>query len=153
LPAWHDSNHVEEEDEQIVRLAGSSRERLFVDDFKVNQPRAVTARVVNYILRSAVAVGPASAKMVAPKLVGAAKFSCRGDQHSPRQRSAIQVLPQTFARQFFGHNAPRARSVGAIAVAIEHFKTANFPALPFLYLAPEPNRNFGHAKIEIGQVG
>jgi hypothetical protein len=93
LPVRYDSDHVEEEDEQIVRLAGSSRERLFVDDFKVNQPRAVTARVVNYILGSAVAVGPASAKMVAPKLVGAAKFCRRGDQHSPRQRSAIQVLP------------------------------------------------------------
>jgi hypothetical protein len=124
LSAGYDSYHVEQEDEQIVRLSGSSGERFFVDNFKVNKSRALAARIVDYILGSAVAVGPATAEMVAPKLMGAAKLSSSGLQHLPAQRSAIQ-----------------------------HFKTASFPALPFFYLAPEPNRNIGHAKIEIREIG
>jgi hypothetical protein len=93
LPVRNDSDHVEEEDEQIVRLSGSGRERFFMDDFKVNQSCAVTARIVNYILGSAIAVGPAPAKVVAPKLVSAAKLTGCRPQHGSRQRPAIQVLP------------------------------------------------------------
>jgi hypothetical protein len=42
LSARYDSHHVEQEDKQIVRLSGSGRERFFVDNFKVNQPCAIT---------------------------------------------------------------------------------------------------------------
>ena len=93
LPARYDSYHVEQEDEQIVRLSGSGRERSLMNNFKVNQSCAVTARIVNYILGSAVAMGPAATKMVAPKLMGPAKFSSRGLQHSAGERAAIQVFP------------------------------------------------------------
>jgi hypothetical protein len=93
LSTRHDSHHVEQEDEQIVRLSGGGHERFFVDNFEVNESCAVTARIVNYILGSAIAMGPAPAKVVTPKLVGAAKLSRRGDQHGSRQRPAIQVLP------------------------------------------------------------
>jgi hypothetical protein len=56
LSSRHDSDHIEKEDEQIVRLSGSGRERFFMDNFKVNQSCAVTARIVNYILRRTIAM-------------------------------------------------------------------------------------------------
>jgi len=93
LPVRHGSHHVEQEHEQIVRLSGGGRERFFMDDFKVNQSCAVVARIVDHILASAIAVGPAALEMVAPKLVGSAKFSRRRLQHSTRERAAIQVFP------------------------------------------------------------
>jgi hypothetical protein len=55
-PSRNDSHHIEQEDEQIVRLSGSSRERFLMGDFKVNQSRAIVARIVDNILRSTVAV-------------------------------------------------------------------------------------------------
>jgi hypothetical protein len=93
LSARYDPHHVEKKDEQIVRLACSPRERFFVDDFKINQSCAVSARIVDYILGSAIAVGPAAVEIVAPKSMSAAKFSTGGLQHSACKRAAIQVYP------------------------------------------------------------
>jgi len=93
LSTRYDPHHVEQEDEQIVRLAGSPRERFFVDDFKINQSCAVAARIVDYILGSAIAVRPAATEIVAPKLMSPAKFSTCGPQYSACERAAIQVYP------------------------------------------------------------
>jgi len=93
LSARYDPHHVEEKDEQIVRLSGSGRERFFMDNFKVNQSCTIAARIVNYILGSAIAVGPGATEIVAPKLMSAAKFSACGLQHSACKRAAIQVYP------------------------------------------------------------
>jgi len=90
--------------------------------------------------------------MVAPELMGAAKLSRCGLQHSPRERAAIQVFPQAFAWKLFSDNASGAGSVDAKAVAIEHFEGVDFPPLPIFHFAPEPNRNIGHPKIEIRQI-
>src|SRR6267378_3857735 len=75
------------------RPPGGPRERFFVHNFKINQSCAVAARIVDYILGSAIAVGPAATEMVAPKLMSAAKFSTCGLQHSACERAAIQVHP------------------------------------------------------------
>jgi hypothetical protein len=93
LPVRHRSHHVEQENKQIVRLSRESRQRFFVNDFEINQTCAVAARIVDHILAGAIAVRPAATEFVTPKSVGATKLSRRGDQHSSRQRPAIQVFP------------------------------------------------------------
>jgi len=84
LPARHSSHHVEQENKQIVRLARSCCERFFVDNFEVNQSRAITGRIVDHILAGAITVRPAAPELVTPKLVRAAKFTGCGLQHSSR---------------------------------------------------------------------
>jgi len=93
LSVRHRSHHVEQENEQIVRLSRGSMQRFFVNDFKINQTCAVAARVVDHVLASAIPVRPAAAKLIAPKLVGAAKFPGCGLQHPPRQCAATYVSP------------------------------------------------------------
>jgi len=93
LAGRYRSHHVEQENEQIIRLTCSSRERFLMDDFKINQSRAITRRIVDHILASAITVGPTASKLVAPKLVGAAKLGGGGLQHPSRERPAIQMLP------------------------------------------------------------
>jgi len=153
MPRRNSAHHVEQKDEQIVCLPGRGGQCFVVHDFKIDQARAICRRIVQDILGGPIAVRPAAAKMIAPKLVGAAKFCSRGSQHFSRQGSAIEMFPQTFARQLFGNDRAFAGGRRAIAVAIEHLKAVDFPALPLLRLAPESNRNVRHSKIEICEIG
>jgi len=152
LPARHDSYHVEQEHEEVVRLPGDPGDRSFMHNLEVDQPRTVCPRIVENILRCGVAMRPPPAEFIARKLMSAAKFGSAGLQHSLCQCAAIHVVPKTFARQLLSHYAAGARGISAKAIAIQHFETFHLPALPIFHFAPETNRNTGHAKIEIGQI-
>jgi len=102
------SNQIEQKNEQVVRLSRRSGQRFLVVNFEIDQPRAIVARFINHVRNAGIAVRPASAKFVTPKFMSATKFGRRRQQHSPRERAAIQMLPQTFARKFVCDHCSRA---------------------------------------------
>jgi hypothetical protein len=148
--AWRGTDYVEQEHKQIVRLSRGCGEFLVMDNFEVNQLRTIVGRIVKDILARAVAMRPAAAELVTPKLMRPSELGGGSAEHSARYRASGQVFPYTFAWKLFRNNAPRAGSVGAVFVAVEHLKTIHFPAMPLFHLAPETNRNIGHAEKEIG---
>src|SRR5437764_14281694 len=101
-----------------------------MNDFKIDQSRSIGRRIVEDILTGSIAVRPAAAKIIAPEFVCPAKLSGRGAEHSFRQRSAIEVFPQAFARQFFGDASAFSRSRRLRAVYVDHRETLDFPASP-----------------------
>jgi len=78
LPARHDSYHVEQEHEEVVRLPGDPGDRFFMHNLEVDQPRTVCPRIVENILRCGVAMRPSPAEFIARKLMSAAKFGSAG---------------------------------------------------------------------------
>ncbi|PYK31170.1 MAG: hypothetical protein DME57_04685 [Verrucomicrobia bacterium] len=118
LPCWQCSHEIQKEHEQIVGLSRRGAQRFFVIDFEIDQARAIVTRVVDDVRNARVAVRPAPTKFVAPKSVRPPKLSRRCAQHFPSQRTAVQMLPQTFPRQFFGNDCAWPGGVGAKAIAI-----------------------------------
>jgi hypothetical protein len=149
LPARHSSDHVEQKNQQVIGLSRRRWKRLVVDNFEVDQSCAIGLLIIKNILGRGVAVGPATAKFVRPKLVRASQFDRGRLQHSFAQTAALDQIVETDAGQFFRHYAAFPRSVGVKAIAVEHLETAHFPSPPFVHFAPKSNRNIGNTKIEI----
>jgi len=150
LPARHASDHVEQENQQVIGLSRRRWKRLVVDNFEIDQSRAIGFRIIKNILGRGVAVRPATAKFVGPKFVRASQFGRGRLQHSFVQTAALDQIVEADAGQFFRHYAAFPQSIGVKAVTVEHLETAHFPSPPFLDFAPKSNRNISNAKIEIG---
>src|SRR5438046_10081420 len=99
----------------------------------------MVTHVDDNVRNARVAVRPAPTKFVAPKSVRPPKLSRRCAQHFPSQRAAVQMLPQTFPRQFFGNDCAWPGGAGAKAIAIYHIVEIDFTELPFLDLATNTN--------------
>jgi hypothetical protein len=150
LPARHTSDHIEQKNQQVIGLSRRRWKRLVVDNFEIDQSRAIGSRIIKNILSRGVAMRPATTKFVGPKFVRASKFGRGRLQHSFVQTAALDQIVEADAWQFFRDHAAFPRTVGVKAIAVEHLETAHFPSPPFVHFAPKSNRNIGNAKIEIG---
>ncbi|PYL41749.1 MAG: hypothetical protein DMF42_09555 [Verrucomicrobia bacterium] len=61
-------------------------------------------------------------------------------QHLLSQRATVHVFPKAFARQLVDTNCVCARRGSAKPIAVQHFETLHFPALPVFGLAPKADR-------------
>jgi hypothetical protein len=57
------------------------------------------------------------------------------------------MLPQIFAGELVGAHCFLTAWPGAKTIAVEQFKTLDFPASPVFGFGPKPNGYAGHAKI------
>jgi len=56
-----DSSHqIEQKNEQVIGVTGGRRQRFFVSNFKINQPRAIRFLAVDHIGHRGVAMRPAT---------------------------------------------------------------------------------------------
>jgi hypothetical protein len=140
LPAGNDCQDVEQENEQIIRVSRFARKRFLVDEFEVNQPRPISLLVIDNIGHARVAVRPRAAKFIAPKLMNPAIFAPGRFQHLPGQCATVQVVPEAFSRQLVEANGLCSRSKNTKPIAVQHFETLHFPALPVFHLAPKTDR-------------
>jgi hypothetical protein len=49
LPVRNSSQHIEQENEQVISVTGSRRQRFLVSNLKIDQPGAMRFLVVNHI--------------------------------------------------------------------------------------------------------
>ena len=134
-------------------MARFCRQRPLVHDFEVDQARPVVLGVIKNVSGGGIAVRPAVAEFIAPKLMGAMKFPGRRSQHPPSERASLHVVPKTFAWQLVLDHRPLARGNRAKTIAIEHVETFDLPVTPCFDFAQETNRDVPGAKIKIGQIG
>jgi hypothetical protein len=64
-------------------------QRFVVNNFKIDEPCPIRLFVIDYIVRSCIAVRPRSAKFVAPELMGAPEFVASCFDHLPGERALI----------------------------------------------------------------
>jgi len=91
--AGSDCSNVQQKDEQIIRMPRSGWQRFLVNDFKVDPPRPASLLIIDNIAHGCIGVGPPTAELVAPELMGPAQLAARGFQHLPRQGASNQVFP------------------------------------------------------------
>ncbi|PYJ43643.1 MAG: hypothetical protein DME86_02395 [Verrucomicrobia bacterium] len=104
MSAGNSSDHVEQENEQIVRMPKSGRQQLFVHDFEIDQTRAIRLFVINHVRHRCVPVRPAPAELIAPKLMRTMIFARSGLEHAFAQRSLVHVIPKILSGQFVQHH-------------------------------------------------
>jgi len=97
VSAGNSSHHVEQENEEIVRMPNPGRQRLFVDDFEIDQTRAVRLFVINHIRHRCVSVRPPPAELITPKLMRAMIFAPSGLQHAFAKRPLLHVIPEALS--------------------------------------------------------
>jgi len=59
LPVQNSSHHIEQENEQIIGMAGARRQRFLVSNLKIDQPGAMRFLVVDHIGHRGIAMRPA----------------------------------------------------------------------------------------------
>jgi len=111
-----------------------------VDEFKVDQPRAVSFLIIHNVLHARIAMRPRAGKLIAPELMSPAIFAGRCFQHLPSQCTTIHVFPQAFTRQLVDANCLSAGITSAKSISVQHFKTLHFPALPVFGVTPKTDR-------------
>jgi len=153
LPGGNDCQDVEQENEQIIGVSRFGQKRFLVSDFKVNQPRPASLLVINNIRHGRIAVRPRPGKFIAPELMRPAKLAPGCFQHLPSQCATVHVFPEAFPGQLVEANGFCSRSKNTKPIAVQHFETLHFPALPVFGLAPETNGYARYAKVQIGQIG
>ncbi|PYJ77262.1 MAG: hypothetical protein DME69_11095 [Verrucomicrobia bacterium] len=140
FPAGNNCQDVEQENEQIVGMSRFGRKRCLVNQFEVNQPRPASLRVINDIRHSRIAVRPGPGKFIAPELMSPVKLASGCFQHLPSQCATVDVFPKAFPRHLVEANGLCSRSENTKPIAVQHFETLHFPALPVFGLAPKTNR-------------
>ena len=129
------------------------RKRFLVPQFEVNQPRTASLLVIDNIAHGRIAVRPRAGKFIAPELMSPVKLAPGCLQHLPSQCATVDVFPKALPRQLVEANGLCSRSKNTKPIAVQHFETRHFPALPVFGLAPETNGYARYAKVQIGQIG
>jgi hypothetical protein len=93
LRVARDCNHVQHENQQIIRLPGFRRQRFVVNNFKVDESRPAGFVVIYYVVRSGIAVRPWSPKLIARELMSAPEFAASCFDHSTCESTLFQMLP------------------------------------------------------------
>jgi hypothetical protein len=58
LPVRNSSQHIEQENEQVISVTGSRRQRFLVSNLKIDQPGAMRFLVVDHIGHRGIAMRP-----------------------------------------------------------------------------------------------
>jgi len=64
-----------------------------MDNFKIDHARPASLLIIDNIAHGCIGVGPPTAEVVAPELMGPAQLAARGFQHLPRECASNQVFP------------------------------------------------------------
>jgi hypothetical protein len=140
LPGGNDCQDVEQENEQVIGMPRFGRKRFLVNQLKVDHPRSARFLVKDNIRHRRITVRPGAAKFITPELMSSAIFARGCLQHLPSKCATIHVFPKAFARHLVDTNCVCARRGSAKAIAVQHFETLHFPALPVFGLAPKADR-------------
>jgi len=73
-------------------VAQHSRQRLIMQNLKVDQPGTIGSPIVNNIVQMRIAVRPPILELRTPESVRPAKLSPRGFKRTGRKRAVLQVL-------------------------------------------------------------
>src|SRR5437868_10998046 len=100
MSAGNSSHHVEQENEEIVRMPTSGRERLFVDDLEIYQTGAIRLFIINHVRHRGIPVRPAPPELLTRKPMGAMIFAPSSLQHAFAKRALLHVIPEALSGQF-----------------------------------------------------
>jgi hypothetical protein len=147
-----DAHKVEQEHEQIICVPLHRGPVAAMQDLEIDQPRAASCVIVDDIPHRRIAVRPqAIVVLVAGQRVRPFKLPRRRLHHLPPQRAFVEVIPQTFAREFLLRNLLLADRVSP-ETPVEHSIGAHFPSLPESCIRAELDWDFRQAKKEVREA-
>jgi hypothetical protein len=153
LSVRNSSYQIEQENEQVIGMTGSRRQRFVVSYLKIDQPCAPRFLVIDHISHRGIAMRPVAAEFLVFEMMRAPIFTTGGFQHSWREGPPVHVIPQIVAGQFVQHYGATVPDLRTKTVAVEHLKTPHFPPPPFPYVAQVANWNAGCMKVKVDQIG